>query len=128
MEKVVSTFKRLRYKYKDKIHDAEIKVYSEIADSLFEMRLIKAIEGKEIKESFDSWQNEAMGKMRELYVNYLTGAYVTVNGKIFCEVKSDLSVDGITLTQGDYVMLSVKRAFSLWLAGYVEPCLIASMK
>ncbi|WP_054836899.1 hypothetical protein [Metallosphaera hakonensis] len=54
VEKVVSTFKRLRYKYKDKIHDAEIKVYSEIADSLFEMRLIKAIEGKEIKESFDS--------------------------------------------------------------------------
>lgn len=122
VEQIISTFKRLRYKYKDKIHDAELKIYSEIAESLFEMRLIKVVENREIKDSFDSWHNEAVDKMRDLYVNYLTGAYVNRDGKVLCEVRSNLKIDGIELKQGDYVMLGLKRAFSLWLAGYVEPC------
>ncbi|BCS94338.1 hypothetical protein L3N51_01035 [Metallosphaera sp. J1] len=122
VEQIISTFKRLRYKYRDKIHEAELKIYSEIAESLFEMRLIKVVENREIRDSFDSWQNEVVDKMRSFYVNYLTGAYVNRDGKVLCEVKSGMKMDGIELRQGDYVILSLKKAFSLWLAGYVEPC------
>ncbi|MEM4080365.1 MAG: hypothetical protein QXY37_03485, partial [Metallosphaera sp.] len=68
---------------------------------------MKAVENKEMRGSFDSWQNDVISIMRETYVKYITGSYVSKEGKILCEVKSKLILNGKTFNEGDYVMVGL---------------------
>ncbi|AEB94546.1 MULTISPECIES: hypothetical protein [Metallosphaera] len=87
---------------------------------------MKAVENKEMRGSFDSWQNDVISIMRETYVKYITGSYVSKEGKILCEVKSKLILNGKTFNEGDYVMVGLNKALALRLAGYVKPCEVNS--
>ncbi|QKQ99429.1 hypothetical protein GWK48_02610 [Metallosphaera tengchongensis] len=119
-EEAISAFRKVRGK-RDKVHDAELKVYSEIAESLFEVRLMKVVEGKRLDSSFDSWIQEVVTKMREFYVNLLTGGYVTKGNKVLCHVKTEVAHGGISLKPGDYLLTPAKTALYLWLQDLVEP-------
>jgi len=115
-------FKRLSMKYSDKIHDEELKVYSELADSLFEVRLAKVLEGHSLGDSFDSWEEEILSKLREFYVSFVMGHYPVRNGKVLCRVVKELYFSGTVLKPGDLIFMEVKKAVGLLLSGVVEPC------
>jgi hypothetical protein len=120
IENVIYNLSTLRSKYNDEIHDKEFKVFEEIAESLFDLRVSKVLEGIEPK-GFDSEVLEIINIIKKLYVNLLSGKYAISKGKILCKVKKSLCLDNFKLVEGDIVLIDIAQAFKLITIGYITP-------
>ncbi|MEM1626624.1 MAG: hypothetical protein QXV69_04995 [Sulfolobaceae archaeon] len=110
----------MRSKYTDELHLKEISIYEELAESLFDLRLSKVIEGQTIK-GFDSIFFEIIIKIRKFYINLLTGKYNIYNEKILCRVEKAITIDNFTLNPGDIIITNIENALKLTMAGFINP-------
>ncbi|BCU70236.1 hypothetical protein [Stygiolobus caldivivus] len=120
VEKLVQALLRLRRKYDDELHNEELKVFEELAESLFELRLEKVIEGIEPK-GFDKEVLSVINVMKKVYVGYLTGNYYTHKGNVLCLVNKKAILDDVQLEPGDVVILPLNKVLALITTDYITP-------
>ena len=120
IERVIQALLRLRKKYDDEIHKEELKVYEELAESLFELRVEKVIEGVEAK-GFDKEALSIISKIKQFYVGYLTGRYYTSKGRVLCKVNKKVIIDDVQLSPGDVVILPLSKVLALITSDYITP-------
>lgn len=118
----LEVLKKLRLRYTDELHKREVKIYEELAESLFEVRLGKYLEDGKGGGSFDSFVFEFLEKIKELYVSLLTGNLVSNNERVMCKVTKKVTVDGRTLDRGDIAFLPIRLVVPLWIVEYIIPC------
>jgi hypothetical protein len=118
----LEVLKKLRLRYNDELHKREVKIYEELAESLFEVRLGKYLEDGKGGGSFDSFVFELLEKIKELYISLLTGNLVSNNERVMCKVTKKVIVDGRTLDKGDIAFLPIRLVVPLWIAEYIIPC------
>ncbi|MBW9140437.1 MAG: hypothetical protein K1T65_01770 [Candidatus Aramenus sp.] len=104
----LEVLKKLRLRYDDELHKREVKIYEELAESLFEVRLGKYLEDGKGGGSFDSFVFELLEKIKELYISLLTGNLVSNNERVMCKVTKKVTVDGRTLDKGDIAFLPIR--------------------
>lgn len=112
--------RKLRRKYDDELHKKELTVYEELAESLFELRSSKLLEGLEIK-GFDSKFLDIINLMKKIYVNFISGKYFTQEDKILCYVKSRFSINNKILYPGDLILLPLSQVLALITLDYIIP-------
>ena len=117
---LINQLRKLRRRYTDELHKKEITIYEELAESLFELRSGKLIEGKEIK-GFDAEFLDVINLMKKIYVNFISGKYFTKEDKILCYVKSSFSINNKTLKPGDLVLLPLSQVLALITLDYIIP-------
>jgi len=110
----------IRGRYADELHVKELSIYEELAESLFDIRLSKVIEGQKLK-GFDSIFFNIILRIRNFYVNLLTGKYSSFDGKILCRVEKTFSIDNLTLNPGDIIITNLENALKLTVAGFINP-------
>jgi hypothetical protein len=126
IQKISQTLAKIRISYDDEIHKNEIKVYEELADSLFEVRLSKYLEDNYKGKGFDEFVFNILDKIKELYISLLSGNLIFNDGKILCKVMKDTIIESIELKKGDLIFLDLQKALALWTAEYITPCKIVS--
>ena len=124
IQKILQTLAKIRISYDDEVHKSEIKVYEELAESLFEVRLGKYIEDNQKGKGFDEFIFNILDKIKELYVSLLSGNLIFNNGKILCKVLKDSIINGMELKKGDLIFLDLQYALALWTVEYITPCKI----
>ena len=117
---LISQLRRVRRRYDDELHKKEIAVYEELAESLFELRSSKLLEGMKIK-GFDSDFLDIINLMKKIYVNFISGKYFTKEDKILCYVKSSFSINNKTLNPGDLILLPLNQVLALITLDYITP-------
>lgn len=120
LTQLISQLRKLRRKYSDELHKKELSVYEELAESLFELRSSKTIQGLETK-GFDNELFQSLNIMKKVYVNFLTGKYFTIEDKILCTVNEKFSINEKTLYPGDLVLLPLTQVLALITLGYISP-------
>ncbi|AAY80620.1 hypothetical protein [Sulfolobus acidocaldarius] len=120
LEKYIHNLRKLRVKFADDIHKAEVSVYEELAESLFELRISKVVESIQPK-GFDKELLGLISMMKNIYKNYLSGNYYTKDGKILCKVVNPLTYNNITLNSGDFILLPLHLVLLLSTAGFITP-------
>ncbi|MFP3163552.1 MAG: hypothetical protein RXQ75_06965 [Acidianus hospitalis] len=126
IQKISQTLAKIRISYDDEIHKNEIKVYEELAESLFEVRLSKYLEDNYKGKGFDELVFNILDKIKELYISLLSGNLIFNDGKILCKVMKDTIIESIELKKGDLIFLDLQKALALWTAEYITPCKIVS--
>ncbi|AEE94132.1 conserved hypothetical protein [Acidianus hospitalis W1] len=126
IQKISQTLAKIRISYDDEIHKNEIKVYEELAESLFEVRLSKYLEDNYKGKGFDEFVFNILDKIKELYISLLSGNLIFNDGKILCKVMKDTIIENIELKKGDLIFLDLQKALALWTAEYITPCKIVS--
>lgn len=126
IQKISQTLAKIRVSYDDEIHKNEIKVYEELAESLFEVRLSKYLEDNYKGKGFDEFVFNILDKIKELYISLLSGNLIFNDGKILCKVMKDTIIESIELKKGDLIFLDLQKALALWTAEYITPCKIVS--
>ncbi|MQL55238.1 hypothetical protein [Acidianus ambivalens] len=126
IQKISQTLAKIRISYDDEIHKNEIKVYEELAGSLFEVRLGKYLEDNYKGKGFDEFVFNILDKIKELYISLLSGNLIFNDGKILCKVMKDTIIESIELKKGDLIFLDLQKALALWTAEYITPCKIVS--
>ncbi|MFP3164803.1 MAG: hypothetical protein RXQ76_02985 [Acidianus sp.] len=126
VQKISQTLAKIRVSYDDEIHKNEIKVYEELAESLFEVRLSKYLEDNYKGKGFDEFVFNILDKIKELYISLLSGNLIFNDGKILCKVMKDTIIESIELKKGDLIFLDLQKALALWTAEYITPCKIVS--
>ncbi|MFP3217968.1 hypothetical protein [Acidianus sp.] len=126
IQKISQTLAKIRISYDDEIHKNEIKVYEELAESLFEVRLSKYLEDNYKGKGFDEFVFNILDKIKELYISLLSGNLIFNDGKILCKVMKDTIIESIELKKGDLIFLDLQKALALWTAEYITPCKIVS--
>ena len=104
----------------EELRKEELRIISELAESLFEVRLSKVIEGKSIK-GFDESIFEVINIMKQFYIDLFTGKYIINRNKIYCKALKRLQVNNYEIKEGDIVLLPIKDAFPLIIARYLTP-------
>ncbi|AOL15585.1 hypothetical protein BFU36_01265 [Sulfolobus sp. A20] len=102
------------------IREEELKLLSELAESLFEVRLSKVLEGK-VAKGFDADIISVVNLIKQFYIFLFTGQYIVYNDKIYCKVVKNVMIDDYKLEEGDIVFLSIKEALPLIIASYLTP-------
>ncbi len=118
----VEVLKKLRLRYTDELHKREVKIYEELAESLFEVRLGKYLEDGKGEGSFDSFAFEFLNKLKDLYVSLLTGNLVSNNERVMCKVVKKITIGNRTFQKGDIAFLPLRLVVPLWIAEYIIPC------
>ncbi len=113
--------KKILYPVSDPLNKEQLNVMKEMARSVFELRISKLLEG-ETPRGFDKGILEAIRRMEEMYVSFLSSEYVTRNGKVLCSVKQEVSLRGKRLAPGDLVFLDFTDAVLLYITNYIIPC------
>ncbi|BBG23570.1 hypothetical protein [Sulfuracidifex tepidarius] len=113
--------KKILYPVSDPLNREQLNVMKEIARSIFELRVSKLLEG-ESPRGFDKELLEAIRKMEEVYVSFVSSEYVTKNGKVLCSVKQEMIFHGKRLVPGDLVFLGFNDAVLLSITNYITPC------
>jgi len=126
VQKISQTLAKIRVSYDDEIHKNEIKVYEELAESLFEVRLSKYLEDNYKGKGFDEFVFNILDKIKELYISLLSGNLIFNDGKILCKVMKDTIIESMELKKGDLIFLDLQKALALWTAEYITPCKIVS--
>ncbi|MDT7901424.1 MAG: hypothetical protein RRE78_05940 [Acidianus sp.] len=126
VQKISQTLAKIRVSYDDEIHKNEIKVYEELAESLFEVRLSKYLEDNYKGKGFDEFVFNILDKIKELYISLLSGNLIFNDGKILCKVMKDTIIESMELKKGDLIFLNLQKALALWTAEYITPCKIVS--
>jgi hypothetical protein len=126
VQKISQTLAKIKISYDDEIHKNEIKVYEELAESLFEVRLSKYLEDNYKGKGFDEFVFNILDKIKELYISLLSGNLIFNDGKILCKVMKDTIIESIELKKGDLIFLDLQKALALWTAEYITPCKIVS--
>jgi hypothetical protein len=126
IQKISQTLAKIRISYDDEIHKNEIKVYEELAESLFEVRLSKYLEDNYKGKGFDEFVFNILDKIKELYISLLSGNLIFNDGKILCKVMKDIIIESMELKKGDLIFLDLQKALALWTAEYITPCKIVS--
>jgi hypothetical protein len=126
IQKISQTLAKIRISYDDEIHKNEIKVYEELAESLFEVRLSKYLEDNYKGKGFDEFVFNILDKIKELYISLLSGNLIFNDGKILCKVMKDTIIESMELKKGDLIFLDLQKALALWTAEYITPCKIVS--
>jgi hypothetical protein len=126
IQKISQTLAKIRISYDDEIHKNEIKIYEELAESLFEVRLSKYLEDNYKGKGFDEFVFNILDKIKELYISLLSGNLIFNDGKILCKVMKDTIIESIELKKGDLIFLDLQKALALWTAEYITPCKIVS--
>ncbi|PVU76850.1 hypothetical protein DDW13_01815 [Acidianus hospitalis] len=126
VQKISQTLAKIRISYDDEIHKNEIKVYEELAESLFEVRLSKYLEDNYKGKGFDEFVFNILDKIKELYISLLSGNLIFNDDKILCKVMKDTIIESIELKKGDLIFLDLQKALALWTAEYITPCKIVS--
>ncbi|BDC19754.1 hypothetical protein [Acidianus sp. HS-5] len=124
IQKISQTLAKIRISYDDEVHKNEIKVYEELAESLFEVRLGKYLEDNQKGKGFDEFVFNILDKIKELYISLLSGNLIFNNGKILCKVDTNTVINSMELKKGDLVFLELQKALALWTAEYITPCKI----
>ncbi|MCY0882463.1 MAG: hypothetical protein OWQ50_01325 [Acidianus infernus] len=126
VQKISQTLAKIRISYDDEVHKNEIKVYEELAESLFEVRLGKYLEDNHKGKGFDEFVFNILDKIKELYISLLSGNLIFNDGKILCKVIKDTVINSMELKKGDLIFLDLQKALALWTAEYITPCKIVS--
>ena len=126
IQKISQILAKIRVSYDDEIHKNEIKVYEELAESLFEVRLSKYLEDNYKGKGFDEFVFNILDKIKELYISLLSGNLIFNDGKILCKVMKDTIIESMELKKGDLIFLDLQKALALWTAEYITPCKIVS--
>jgi len=105
----------------DPINKEQLRVMKEMANSIFELRLSKVLEGKP-PTGFDKGIMEAVMRMKRFYVSFLSSELVIKNGKVLCTVKNELIFKGKKLSEGDIVLLDFTDAVLFYITNYITPC------
>lgn len=124
IQKIAQTLAKIRISYDDEVHKSEIKVYEELAESLFEVRISKYLEDNQKGKGFDEFVLNILDKIKEFYIHILSGNLIFSNGKVLCKVNTDTIINHMKLKKGDLVFLDLQKALALWTAEYITPCKI----
>ncbi|QIW24061.1 hypothetical protein EWF20_07830 [Sulfolobus sp. S-194] len=120
LNQLIVQLRKLRRKYNDELHKKEIEIYEELAESLFELRIGKLVEGKEIK-GFDADFLQVLNSMKRIYTNFLSGKYFNLEDKILCYVNVQFSIKNKTLHPGDLILLPLRQVLALITLNYITP-------
>ncbi len=118
--KIAEVLRRIRSKYNDELHKEEIKIYEQLAESLFELRLSKYLENGKIS-GFDSFLFSFIETIKKFYVEFVTGKYQFYGNKVLCKVLNPFLYQNVRLNKGDLIALSLDKALILTTAGYITP-------
>lgn len=118
--KLSNQLRALRRKYDDELHKKELSIYEGLAESLFELRSSKLLEGYEVK-GFDSDFLSIINLMKKIYINYITGKYFAQEDKILCYVINTFSINNKTFRPGDLILLPLKQVLALITLNYIIP-------
>ncbi|AWR95076.1 hypothetical protein [Acidianus brierleyi] len=121
LSKDIEILRKLRLRYNDEIHKKEIKIYEDIAESIFEVRIGKYIENELKSSDFDSFVFDFLSKLKDIYISILTGNIVFNKDRIMCKVSKQINIKDKVLNPGDIIFLPIKVAISLWTAEYIIP-------
>ncbi len=113
--------KKILMPISDPINREQLRVMREMGKSVFELRLSKLLEGQK-PTGFDKELMEAVMKMEELYVSFLSSELVMRNGKLVCKVNQDVIIHGKKLSPGDITLLDFHEAILLSITNYITPC------
>jgi hypothetical protein len=97
-----------------------LKLLSELAESLFELRLSKILEGK-VSKGFDEFIFNIFKSLKQFYVELLIGRYIIYNDKIYCIVQKPLIYNNHKVDEGDVLVLPMREAVPLIIASYLTP-------
>ncbi|MCY0859255.1 MAG: hypothetical protein OWQ54_02365 [Sulfolobaceae archaeon] len=118
--KIAEVLRKIRSKYNDELHQEEIKIYEQLAESLFELRLSKYLENGKIS-GFDSFLFSLIETIKRFYVEFVTGKYQFYGNKVLCRVLNPFLYQNVRLNKGDLIALSLDKALILTTAGYITP-------
>ncbi|EZQ06939.1 MULTISPECIES: hypothetical protein [Acidianus] len=121
IERQSSVLRKLRLKYNDDLHEREIKVYEELAESIFEMRVGKYIESGKDGGSLDSFLFDFLKKIKEFYISMMTGNLILKGHFVLCEIKKPFTLGSRIMHPGDIVMLDLRNVSALLIAEYIIP-------
>jgi len=121
LSKDIEILRKLRLRYNDEIHKKEIKIYEDIAESIFEVRIEKYIENELKSSDFDSFVFDFLSKLKDIYISILTGNTIFNKNRIMCKVLKQININDKVLNPGDIIFLPIKVAISLWIAEYIIP-------
>jgi predicted phosphatase len=121
LSKDIETLKKLRLRYDDTIHKKEIKIYEDIAESIFEVRIEKYIENGLKSSDFDSFIFDLLSKLKDIYISILTGNVILNKDRLMCKVLKQINIKEKVLNPGDIIFLPIKVAISLWIGEYITP-------
>ncbi|QXJ32794.1 hypothetical protein [Saccharolobus shibatae] len=102
------------------IRKEELKLLSELAESLFELRLSKILEGK-VSKGFDEFIFNIFKSLKQFYVELLIGRYIIYSDKIYCIVQKPLIYNNHKVDEGDVLVLPIREAVPLIIASYLTP-------
>ncbi|WP_338601887.1 hypothetical protein V6M85_01035 [Sulfolobus tengchongensis] len=123
LNKYLSLIKKSKAFVDSEIRKEELNLFSELAESLFELRLSKVLEGKNV-EGFDKFIFNIINILKQFYVELFTGRYIIYNDKIYCRVLKPLIYNDQKAEEGDIIFLPMKDALPLIIASYLIPCKI----
>jgi len=121
LSKDIEILRKLRLRYNDEIHKKEIKIYEDIAESIFEVRIEKYIENELKSSDFDSFVFDFLSKLKDIYISILTGNTIFNKNRIMCKISKQININDKILNPGDIIFLPIKAAISLWIAEYIIP-------
>lgn len=122
IEKISSALTKIRLRYSDDLHKNEVKIYEEIAESLFELRISKYLENGSKAKGIDEFLFILLDKIKDFFVSLFSGNLITSNGRILCKVVRNVEIGTIKLSKGDLVFLDPIKAISLLTAEYITLC------
>ncbi|AAK41311.1 hypothetical protein SULI_10345 [Saccharolobus solfataricus] len=118
--KYITLIKKSKTFVSSEIRKEELKFLSELAESLFELRLSKVLEGK-VGKGFDEFIFDIFKILKQFYVDLLTGRYIIYNDKIYCIVQKPLIYNDHRVNEGDVLVLPMREALPLIIASYLTP-------
>ncbi|AWR97667.1 hypothetical protein DFR86_08980 [Acidianus sulfidivorans JP7] len=124
IEKIILPLAKTRLRYSDELHKEEIKIYEELAESLFEIRVSKYLENGTKGKGFDEFLFVLLDKMKEFFISFSSGNLIISNGRVLCKVTKNIEIGKSQLKPGDLVFLDSLKALSLWTAEYITLCKI----
>ncbi|BDB97913.1 hypothetical protein [Saccharolobus caldissimus] len=102
------------------IKKEELRILSDLAESLFELRLSKFLEGKEAK-GFDEYIFDIIKMIKQYYIELFTGKYFINYNKIYCKALKSTIINNYKVDEGDIVLLPMREALPLIIARYLTP-------
>ena len=116
---VIEVLKRVRVAGTSEYHRSELKLFEDLAESLFELRLGKFVDGKTIK-GFDKELYEVLNRVRDVFVSVLTGGLAGNIEKGLYVVKLPVFLNGHLLKPGDLIVSGLDNVLNAVIAGYID--------
>ena len=116
---VIEVLKRLRVAGTSEYHRSELRLFEDLAESLFELRLGKFVDGKTIK-GFDKELYEVLNRVKDIFVNVLTGGLAGTTEKGLYVIRSPVFFNGYLLKPGDLIVSGLDNVLNAVIAGYID--------